>query len=93
MFGMFLPGWGMHLADVADAQGDLLPRGRRRSALDPEQLLDAEPERLGELDRQSRRRREHAVFNGVDGLAADPDPFGELGLGQALSFRAFLQTR
>ena len=24
MFGMFLPGWGMHLADVAEAQGDLI---------------------------------------------------------------------
>ena len=24
VFGMFLPGWGMHLADVAEAQGDLV---------------------------------------------------------------------
>jgi len=24
VFGMFLPGWGMHLADVAEAQGNLL---------------------------------------------------------------------
>jgi DUF3089 family protein len=24
LFGMFLPGWGMHLADVAEAQGDLV---------------------------------------------------------------------
>jgi len=24
MLGMFLPGWGMHLADVAEAQGDLI---------------------------------------------------------------------
>jgi len=24
LFGMFLPGWGMHLADIAAAQGDLL---------------------------------------------------------------------
>jgi Protein of unknown function (DUF3089) len=24
VFGMFLPGWGMHLADVAEAEGDLL---------------------------------------------------------------------
>jgi hypothetical protein len=24
VFGMFLPGWGMHLADMAEAQGDLL---------------------------------------------------------------------
>lgn len=24
VFGMFLPGWGMHLADVAEAQGDLI---------------------------------------------------------------------
>jgi Protein of unknown function (DUF3089) len=24
VFGMFLPGWGMHLADVAEAQGDML---------------------------------------------------------------------
>ncbi|HYX46510.1 MAG TPA: hypothetical protein VE820_06790, partial [Sphingomicrobium sp.] len=24
VFGMFLPGWGMHLADVAEAEGDLI---------------------------------------------------------------------
>jgi hypothetical protein len=24
MLGMFLPGWGMHLADIAEAQGDLI---------------------------------------------------------------------
>ena len=24
VFGMFLPGWGMHLADVAEAQGDMI---------------------------------------------------------------------
>jgi hypothetical protein len=24
LFGMFLPGWGMHLADMAEAQGDLI---------------------------------------------------------------------
>ena len=24
VFGMFLPGWGMHLADIAEAQGDLI---------------------------------------------------------------------
>jgi hypothetical protein len=24
LFGMFLPGWGMHLSDVAEAQGDLI---------------------------------------------------------------------
>jgi hypothetical protein len=22
--GMFLPGWGMHLADIPEAQGDLI---------------------------------------------------------------------
>ena len=32
VFGMFLPGWGMHLADVAEAQGDLL---RQVEALSP----------------------------------------------------------
>lgn len=26
MLGMFIPGWGMHLADVAEAQGDLIHR-------------------------------------------------------------------
>ena len=26
VFGMFLPGWGMHLADVAEAEGDLVRR-------------------------------------------------------------------
>jgi hypothetical protein len=24
VFGMFLPGWGMHLADMAEAEGDLV---------------------------------------------------------------------
>jgi hypothetical protein len=24
LFGMFLPGWGMHLSDVEEAQGDLI---------------------------------------------------------------------
>jgi hypothetical protein len=24
VFGMFLPGWGMHLADIAEAQGDMI---------------------------------------------------------------------
>jgi hypothetical protein len=24
VLGMFLPGWGMHLSDMAEAQGDLL---------------------------------------------------------------------
>ena len=26
LFGMFIPGWGMHLADVAEAQGDMIRR-------------------------------------------------------------------
>ena len=26
VFGMFIPGWGMHLADVAEAQGDMIRR-------------------------------------------------------------------
>ena len=29
VLGMFLPGWGMHLADMAIAQGDLIRAGRR----------------------------------------------------------------
>jgi hypothetical protein len=24
MLGFFLPGWGMHLADISEAQGDLI---------------------------------------------------------------------
>ncbi|HEX7930058.1 MAG TPA: hypothetical protein VF470_04030, partial [Sphingomicrobium sp.] len=24
LLGMFIPGWGMHLADVAEAQGDMI---------------------------------------------------------------------
>ena len=46
LLGMFLPGWGMHLADIPEAAGRSGPRRSARSALDPEQLLDAEPERL-----------------------------------------------
>ena len=40
VLGMFLPGWGMHLADMPEAQGDLIRARRRDLALDPEQLLD-----------------------------------------------------
>ena len=32
VFGMFLPGWGMHLADVDEAQGDLIRDVREVSA-------------------------------------------------------------
>jgi hypothetical protein len=32
MLGMFIPGWGMHLADVAEAQGDLIRRVEEISA-------------------------------------------------------------
>jgi hypothetical protein len=32
VFGMFLPGWGMHLADIAEAEGDLVRRVRAISA-------------------------------------------------------------
>ncbi|MEO5641289.1 MAG: DUF3089 domain-containing protein [Sphingomicrobium sp.] len=32
MFGFFLPGWGMHLNDIAEAQGDLIARIRAVSA-------------------------------------------------------------
>ena len=32
VLGMFLPGWGMHLADVAETQGDLL---RQVEAISP----------------------------------------------------------
>ena len=28
MIGFFLPGWGMHLNDIAEAQGDLIERIR-----------------------------------------------------------------
>ena len=63
-----------------------------RSALDPEQLLDRLPERLGHLQGEQRRRSEHAVFDGVDGLAADADPRGELGLGPALGLPRLSQA-
>ena len=74
MLGMFLPGWGMHLADMREAQGDLIREvgeisARSRTAARPLTL-----ERLGELDRERRRRREHAVLDRVDGLAGDADP-------------------
>jgi hypothetical protein len=32
MLGMFIPGWGMHLADVAEAQGDMIRRVEQISA-------------------------------------------------------------
>ena len=40
LLGMFIPGWGMHLADVAEAQGDLVRRvaeisARSRTAAPP----------------------------------------------------------
>ena len=80
---MFLPGWGMHLADIAEAQGDLIREvgGDQRSIQNSCSTVTLE--RLGELQRQQRRRHEHAVFDRVDGLAADPDPRRELGLGPA----------
>jgi hypothetical protein len=32
LLGMFIPGWGMHLADVAEAQGDMIRRVEEISA-------------------------------------------------------------
>ena len=32
MLGMFIPGWGMHLADIAEAQGDLIRQVEELSA-------------------------------------------------------------
>jgi hypothetical protein len=33
ILGMFVPGWGMHLADVAEAQGDMIRQVEDVSAL------------------------------------------------------------
>ena len=49
MLGMFLPGWGMHLVRRGRGAGRPDPRRSARSALDPEQLLDAKVERLASL--------------------------------------------
>src|SRR3954465_4557743 len=62
------------------------------SALDPEQLLDTELERRGELDRQRRRWREHPIFNRVHGLASNADLLGQLGLGESELAAAILQA-
>ena len=32
LLGMFIPSWGMHLADVAEAQGDMIRRVEEISA-------------------------------------------------------------
>jgi hypothetical protein len=32
MLGMFIPGWGMHLADVAEAQGNMIRQVEEISA-------------------------------------------------------------
>ena len=42
MLGMFIPGWGMHLADVAEAQGDLI---RRVEEIGPQSRTAAPPAR------------------------------------------------
>src|SRR4029079_1392846 len=54
-----------------------------KSAIDPEQLLDGEAERFGELQRKHSRRGEHAVLHRVHRLSRDPDPLGGLGLGDS----------
>ena len=51
---MFLPGWGMHLADIPEAQGDLIRAGRRSEAAQgsiQNNCSTAEIERLRQLDR------------------------------------------
>src|SRR4051794_19004433 len=61
-----------------------------KSALNPEQLLDGKPERLRELDRQGRGRREDAILDRVHGLARDADLFRKLRLSKAELAAPFL---
>ena len=56
-----------------------------------EQLVDGHIERLGKLQRQQRRRGEHAILDRVHGLAGDPDFLGKLRLRQAEFAARFLQ--
>ena len=42
LFGMFLPGWGMHLSDVAEAQGDLV-RAVANAGATPRSRTSARP--------------------------------------------------
>ena len=92
MLGMFLPGWGMHLADMSEAQGDLIREVGEISLDNPEQLFDLRVERLGKLESGNGRWHEDAVLDRVDGLAADPDARRQIGLGPAASSRsAFLE--
>ena len=91
MFGMFLPGWGMHLADMAEAQGDLIRESATISARSRTAARRLSSSACGELDRQRRRRREHAVLDGVHGLARDADAARRArpGSGRARRARSF----
>ena len=75
VFGMFLPAWGMHLSDIAEAQGDLIARGgeRRRYSIQ-NSCSTLSPSAFASLMRERRRRGEHTVFNRVDGLARSRRP-------------------
>ena len=53
VFGMFLPGWGMHLADMAEAQGDLIRAGRSDQRSIQNSCSTVSSERFGELDRRA----------------------------------------
>ena len=91
VLGMFLPGWGMHLADMAEAQGDLIREVGEISARSRTAARRCRPSASASLIASDGRGREHAVLDRVDGLARDADPFGELGLGQAKLGPPFLQ--
>ena len=62
ILGMFLPGWGMHLADIAIAQGDLVREVGEISARSRTAARPAGPSACGELQGQQGRRDEHADF-------------------------------
>ena len=68
VMGMFLPGWGMHLADVAEAQGDLIREvGDRRIACGSTQIRPLSS-RCGPRHALSRRLCRQRASLRADGL-------------------------
>src|SRR4051794_5045111 len=81
--GCTWPTWRSHRATLSAKSA--------KSAFDPEQLLNADFESLGELDRQQGGRRKDTVFDGIDRLATDPDASRKLRLSQPKALALLLQ--
>ena len=88
---MFLPGWGMHLSDMYEAQGDLVHEVGRDQRSIQNSCSTLSPSACDSLIASVVDGREHAVFDCVHGLARDSDALGELSLRKAKLAATFLQ--